>query len=277
MTGGTPATSTAQNPTVSYATAGTYTVSLISKNASGSSASVSKTVTINAIPNVVTTSTTSCAGQSASVTASGATTYLWSTGGTTAVCTKSPTATTSYTVTGTTNGCSNTAVATINVNQLPTITAPSQTICTGSTATVTATGATTYSWSTGATGPSILVTPTTATTYTVTGISSSGCSNTSTSTIALKTCGAGISNNATTNLINIYPNPASDFLTINLGVLSGSTTAELYDISGRLVMTQSTDDNTMQLNLAKVANGTYFIKVVNERTVVASKMIIVSK
>ena len=209
MTGGTPATSTAQNPTVSYANAGTYTVSLIATNSGGSSSSVSKTITVNAVP---------------------------------------------------------------------VISAPSQTVCTATSATITATGATSYTWSTGATTPSIIVTPSTATTYTVTGANASGCTSKTTSTISLKTCGAGISNNAVANLISIYPNPvSSDYLNINLGVLSGSTTAELYDISGRLVLTQNTDDNSMQLNLAKVSNGTYFIKVVNEKTVVASKMIIVSK
>jgi PKD repeat protein len=46
LTSASPATSTLQNPAVSYANAGTYTISLISTNASGASAIVSKTIEI---------------------------------------------------------------------------------------------------------------------------------------------------------------------------------------------------------------------------------------
>jgi PKD repeat protein len=46
LTGASPATSTLQNPAVSYANAGTYTISLISSNANGASAIVSKTIAI---------------------------------------------------------------------------------------------------------------------------------------------------------------------------------------------------------------------------------------
>ena len=46
LTGASPATSTLQNPAVSYANAGTYTISLVSSNANGASAIVSKTIEI---------------------------------------------------------------------------------------------------------------------------------------------------------------------------------------------------------------------------------------
>jgi PKD repeat protein len=48
LTGASPATSTLQNPVVTYANAGTYTISLKSTNAGGASAIVSKTIAINA-------------------------------------------------------------------------------------------------------------------------------------------------------------------------------------------------------------------------------------
>jgi len=54
MTGGTPASSTLQNPSVTYSTAGTHTVTLISTNSSGASAPVSNTITVNASPAVPT-------------------------------------------------------------------------------------------------------------------------------------------------------------------------------------------------------------------------------
>jgi PKD repeat protein len=46
MTSGTPATSTSQNPTVTYSTAGTYTVTLVATNSSGISTPVSQTITV---------------------------------------------------------------------------------------------------------------------------------------------------------------------------------------------------------------------------------------
>jgi PKD repeat protein len=46
LTGASPATSTLQNPSVTYTNAGTYTISLVSSNASGASAIVSKTISI---------------------------------------------------------------------------------------------------------------------------------------------------------------------------------------------------------------------------------------
>ncbi|MCE9540044.1 MAG: hypothetical protein K8R85_12625, partial [Bacteroidetes bacterium] len=130
-------------------------------------------------------SETICTGQSATLSASGGTTYLWSTGATTSSITESPTATTSYTVTGTSGGCSGTAIATVSIGNNLAITVNSTTICAGQTATLTVSGATTYLWSTGATDNSITDTPLTTTSYTVTG-TSAGCSG---NTIAIVTVG----------------------------------------------------------------------------------------
>ena len=46
LTGASPATSTLQNPAITYTNAGTYTISLVSTNADGASAIVSKTIAI---------------------------------------------------------------------------------------------------------------------------------------------------------------------------------------------------------------------------------------
>ncbi|HNF49201.1 MAG TPA: PKD domain-containing protein, partial [Chitinophagales bacterium] len=74
---------------------------------------------------------------------------------------------------------------TITVKPNPTVTVNSPSICNGQSATLTASGATTYSWNTGATGASISVSPTTTTTYTVTG-TTNGCDGTATSTVTVK-------------------------------------------------------------------------------------------
>lgn len=65
-----------------------------------------------------------------------------------------------------------------------TVSVNSETICSGASVTLTATGADNYVWSTGATTASISQSPAAATSYTVTG-TSAGCSGTATSTITV--------------------------------------------------------------------------------------------
>ena len=65
---------------------------------------------------------------------------------------------------------SETATTSITIDSIPVVSAGADVaICTGNSTVLTASGATTYSWSTGQTGASITVDPTTNTTYTVTG------------------------------------------------------------------------------------------------------------
>ena len=128
-----------------------------------------------------------CAGQTSTLTASGADTYTWSNSlGSGSSKTVTPTSTTTYTVTGSlSSGCSNTATVTVTVNSTPTIsvTASPTSICVGGTSVLTASGASTYSWSTGGSTASITVTPSVTTIYTVTGTTNDGCTGTASVTI----------------------------------------------------------------------------------------------
>jgi PKD repeat protein len=188
-TGGVPVSATTQTMSVSYATAGVKTISLTVANASGT-VTVSKTITITATP-VVTltpTSTTICAGQTVTLTASGATTYTWLPTGSGTSSAVSPTSTTVYTVTGTTSGCISTSkMATVNVTAIPvvTITPTSTTSCAGQTRTLTASGATTYTWLPSGSGSTNIVSPTGTTVYTVTGTTAGCVSATKTATITV--------------------------------------------------------------------------------------------
>ncbi len=129
---------------------------------------------------------TICSGSTATITASGATSYSWSTGATTNSVVESSTITTNYTLTALNVlyiGCTNTSTVDLIVNPLPTVSISSpSTICSGQTATLTASGATSYTWNTGATTSSIIDNPTTTTTYTVTG-EDLGCTNTTTAQV----------------------------------------------------------------------------------------------
>jgi plastocyanin/predicted RNase H-like HicB family nuclease len=105
-------------------------------------------------------------------------TYSWTNGITNGLA-FSPDSTTTYTVTATDgNGCSASDQITVTVNTLPIVNAGvDQAICEGESVTLTASGATIYSWDNGVINGAAL-TPTATTIYTVTGTDGNGCSNT---------------------------------------------------------------------------------------------------
>jgi hypothetical protein len=173
------------NPTATT----TYTVTGTQNGCDGTA---SVTIVVNNLPNVgISASDLSiCVGESSILTASGATSYAWSTLESTTAITVNPVATTVYTVTGTDgNGCTSTASATVVVNALPTvvITASDDSLCIGGSATLTASGAQDYVWSTTESTAAISVNPSTTSTYTVTAADANGCTNTAAVTITVNT------------------------------------------------------------------------------------------
>ena len=134
-------------------------------------------------------SATLCAGATATLTASGATTYTWSpatglSATTGSMVIANPTVTTTYTVIGTKGDSMSLVTAVVTVNT-PTLTINTPTICIGNTGTLTANGATTYTWSTGSTGASLVQSPTVTTIYSVTATNATGCTNANTATITV--------------------------------------------------------------------------------------------
>ena len=144
----------------------TYT---ISGDNGGCTRSQTTIVTADPTPTLVISSATICTGQNTNLTASGASTYSWNTGATVNNITVNPLTNTVYTLTGSNGGCSVTNTTGVMVNPTPTLTVNSEIICAGQTATLTASGAATYSWSSGQTGNAITVSPATNTLYTIYG------------------------------------------------------------------------------------------------------------
>jgi serine protease len=236
--GGSPATSTSQNATVTYTAPGTYTITHTSANATGTSTPVSQTITVSANPTVAVSNASICPGTSTTINASGALTYAWNTGANTASISVTPTVATNYTVTGTNAaGCINTKTVSVSINATPTVAAISNTICIGNIATLSASGATTYSWNTGATSSSISVTPTVATNYTVIGTNTLGCTNTKTVSVA----------------VNPLPNVAATSATICAGS-SGTLTA-----SGATTYSWNTGSTATSLIVSPSSNTIYTV------------------
>lgn len=157
---------------ITVSAGGTYTVTAI--NSCGSQ-TATQTITVNPLPTVnisASGSTTICSGDSITLYASGNGSFSWSTGSTVdSIIVSAGT----YTLTSTNSCGSQTDTQTIAINPLPTAvisTSGSTIICTGDSVSLIASGGSTYSWSTGATGNSITVSATG--TYTVTSSNSCG-------------------------------------------------------------------------------------------------------
>jgi hypothetical protein len=136
------------------------------------------TVTVLPLPNITAnfTPTLLCVGKTATISATGATSYVWDTGATTSSTTVSPAVSTSYTVTGTdNNGCANTDIVTVNVNTVTIGVPATVSVCLGNTVSITAANAVSYLWSTNAMFPTIYVVPTANTTYSVNAVDIHGC------------------------------------------------------------------------------------------------------
>jgi hypothetical protein len=161
------------NTTTSYSVAGS-----ISSNCATVAAI---TISVDAAPPTITAISSQsavCDGNTVTLSGSGNSsgTYTW-TGGVSNGVPFVPAASGSYTVSAN-NSCGNgTAVTSIQVNPNPTITAgPVINICNGQSTTVTANGASTYTWNPGGlTGASVVVTPTTSIAFQVTGSNQFGC------------------------------------------------------------------------------------------------------
>jgi len=262
-------TSTTQNPTrptSTVAMSGVYTVTV---GSGGCTATATTNVVVNPSPTVTVNSATICPGSSATLTASGATSYNWSpstglSGTTGPSVTANPASTTTYTVVGTTGTCTNAATAVVTVGGVIAPTVNSPTICLGNSVTLTATGGTTYNWSPGTglsstSGATVTANPSTTTVYTITAASGS-CSGTTTSTVtvvnnptvtvASATICAGNSTPLTANGATTYAwSPATGLSATtgsNVNANPGSTTT--YTITGTIGTCTDVTTATVNVN-----------------------------
>ncbi len=201
-------------------------------------------VTVNALPsvNAVASSTAICANGVATFTALGAITYTWVGGPTAATYTVNTAGI--YTVNGTNgNGCVKSKTISLTVNPLPTITTTinPNPVCKGKTTTVTAGGASSYTWSPVFVNGSA-ITPTISQGATVTATDANGCVNTKTVFITvLNNPTITVTGNATVCLNNPSILTASGALnytwspnaTIATSIAATPTSSTTYTVVGK--------------------------------------------
>ncbi len=224
--------------------ANTTTYSVVVTNISGSCQKDSTIkITVNPLPTIsLSGSDTVCSGNFTTLSASGGTSYLWSTGATTSSITKAITSNSTYTVQVNNGGCSKDTTINVVANPLPIVSlAGNNILCTGDSTTLSASGGTTYTWSTSATTSAITVKPASTTTYTV-GVSNGTC--------------------VKDTLIKVTVNPLPSI------TVSGPNTICLGDsstltASGGGIYLWSTSSTSSAITVKPISNTTYTLTVTN--------------
>ena len=159
------------------------------------------------------------------------------------------------------------------------------------TATITATGSTafchtdsvllsantgtgyTYQWNLGGTAITGATASTyeahTAGSYTVVIDSATSTATSNAITLTTTTC-VGINNIAAAS-VSIYPNPATSLLNINSTENLSGNTLQVYDVVGQLVINQTLEGNNNAINVAKLSNGTYIIRITDKENGLVSQ------
>ena len=319
ISGGTPAASSTTNSiTVNWGAIGTGNVSVVETNNFGCvGIAVNLPVTINALPTITVNpaSATISYGGSVSLTASGASTYIWSpsTGLNTttgATVTASPSASTTYTVTGTdSRGCVNTKTVPVSLTCTPPSVFISASnglnLCKVSSTTLTATAISgaTYTWTssygdyskTGTTtngGNTLLVYD--EETYTVT-VNVSGCIGSASTTtyrtgtlcnaiarVAPGSQPAPVENDDSPkgHKISVHPNPANHEVIVETPWRAEQDTqVVLYDMMGRVSGSGilKKGEWTVTISTSEVANGMYVVRIGTGDQANAEKVIIEHK
>jgi hypothetical protein len=252
----------------SYSVIGTSSVGCV-----GSSTAVCSVV-VNTVPIVTVNSGSICQGQSFTIAPNGASTYTFSSGSPVV----SPNTNTSYTVTGTSfQGCNNTVTAISNVTVLPSptlSTMSSGSICIGESATLTVSGGSTYTWSTGGTNSTEVVSPTISTVYTVSGTGANGCQSSIIAIQNVDPCTGIRKYNSNSSDIKIYPNPNNGEFSVELSSVSESTQIEIYNVTGQLVLKTKPTQLKMNISMAKIANGIYELRIIDTGKIIKQEKII---
>lgn len=129
------------------------------------------------------------------------------------------------------------------------------TICPGVSASITATGANSYSWTNVSGSSSIVVNPSVPTTYTVTGTyTNTGCRSTKTVAVVPATCLSIKDGNNDQSFGKIYPNPFKNSFIVETKTPG---TIYIYNQLGVLLTTIQTENGRQTIDAAGYARGVY--------------------
>jgi len=134
-----------------------------------------------------------------------------------------------------------------------------------------------YSWSTGATTQTTTIDTTQAGTITVAVTDANGCEGEASVVVLAFVC-VGVDELAETNNINVYPNPASSVINIDLADAKDVASIQVIDITGRVMTTARAASSMMTVDVNSYAAGMYMINFMAENgAVISTKQLVVTK
>lgn len=144
-------------------------------------------------------------------------------------------------------------------------------ICTGQSATLTASGPYSYQWSNGSNSNSISVSPTVTTIYTATASNGLGCTTTQTVQLNVSKC-LGVTTSDIKLNISLYPNPngtgrcviSSDEVISNV---------QIFDARGRLLLEKNAE-KISEFEFSELETGLYYVRLSNGINVYRAKLIV---
>ena len=74
--------------------------------------------------------------------------------------------------------------------------------------------------------------------------------------------------------IDIYPNPATDVLTVRSSLTDENTSIQIYSYAGKLVLSDFISTENQLFDLSSLAKGTYIVKAINTERVFTQKLIV---
>lgn len=146
------------------------------------------------------------------------------------------------------------------LNDLPALSASSSqsVICQGGTATLTASGANTYTWSNGSNMALTMVSPSVTTTYLVTGMTSNGCSASTSLVQNVSICTGLDVTIEGQNQVRLYPNPASSEIYLEKeNDRDGELT--VMDITGQVIYTALVKGSKAKISVMSWPAGIYTV------------------
>lgn len=74
--------------------------------------------------------------------------------------------------------------------------------------------------------------------------------------------------------VEVFPNPASNKLQVRLSGITGKTLIELFDMTGKQVITTNVGTNNAIIDLSKLTKGFYLIRITNQESIIHQSKII---
>lgn len=292
-----------ENPVFTPGTSTTYTITMSDKTLPKSCDAV-KTLDIlvgkNVVVKIASSDSATCEGNEVTLNASGASNYIWQPGNLAGDLIKvNPLVTTSYTVTGSdsVNNCPGKAITTVVVRKKTIVEMTDLTIYAGDAAILQGNisgGSTTGIWNGGLgiftpdrKALNATYKPTSAeensgsVQLTLISIDSTGLCPTAEKTMKLTILSviSDVLNISQDNLfIEVYPNPFSTVLNINISGLTNASSTELklFDYLGKEVRSIPLKNGTQKLDRNGLTSGIYFIEVYNNGKILQKKKIVIT-